>query len=68
LKKDERIAGLEGARRALLQAEEEYEIISNKLCPDGKIGRWNEDPKDYCYHGWLIDRQNRGLANTVINM
>ena len=62
-KRDGRIAGLEGARRALIQAEEEYKIISS-LYPDGKIGRWNEDPRNF-YYGWLIDRQNNGLANAV---
>jgi hypothetical protein len=57
------VVGIEGARTALIQAEKEYEAIS-KLYPDGKIGRWNEDPRNF-YYGWLSDRQNHGLSNTV---
>ncbi|AJB42603.1 hypothetical protein TCARB_1561 [Thermofilum adornatum 1505] len=57
------VTGLKGAKTALIQAEREYEAIS-KLYPDGKIGRWNEDPR-YYYYGWLMDRQNHGLSNTV---
>jgi hypothetical protein len=55
--------GVEGAKTALIQAEKEYEAIS-KLYPDGKIGIWNEDPRNF-YYGWLVDRQNHGLSNTV---
>ena len=55
--------GIEGARTSLIQAEKEYEAIS-KLYPDGKIGIWNEDPRNF-YYGWLVDRQNNGLSNTV---
>ena len=57
------VTGLKGAKTALIQAEKEYETIS-KLYPDGKIGIWNEDPRNF-YYGWLVDRQNHGLGNTV---
>jgi len=57
------VTGLKGAKTALLQAEKEYETIS-KLYPNGKIGKWNEDPRNF-YYGWLVDRQNHGLSNTV---
>jgi hypothetical protein len=58
-----KVFGIEGAKIALLQAEKEYEAIE-KLYPNGKIGIWNNDPRDF-YYGWLIDRQNNGLNNTV---
>jgi hypothetical protein len=63
MEKVKTVVGIEGAKTALIQAEKEYEAIS-KLYPDGKIGRWSEDPRDY-YYGWLMDRQNHGLSNTV---
>jgi hypothetical protein len=63
MEKGKVVVGVEGAKTALIQAEKEYETIS-KLYPDGKIGRWNEDPR-YYYYGWLMDRQNHGLSNTV---
>jgi hypothetical protein len=58
-----KVFGIEGAKIALLQAAKEYEAIK-KLYPNGKIGKWNEDPRNF-YYGWLIDRQNNGLNNTV---
>jgi hypothetical protein len=58
-----KVFGIEGAKIALLQAAKEYETIE-KLYPTGKIGKWNEDPRNF-YYGWLIDRQNNGLNNTV---
>ncbi|MCC5994524.1 MAG: thrombospondin type 3 repeat-containing protein [Candidatus Aenigmarchaeota archaeon] len=63
MEKGKVVVGIEGAKIALIQAEKEYETIS-KLYPDGKIGRWNEDPRNF-YYGWLVDRQNNGLSNTV---
>jgi len=63
MEKVKTVVGIEGAKTALIQAEKEYEAIS-KLYPDGKIGRWNEDPRNF-YYGWLVDRQNNGLSNTV---
>jgi hypothetical protein len=63
MEKGKTVVGIEGAKTALIQAEKEYEAIS-KLYPDGKIGRWNEDPRNF-YYGWLVDRQNNGLSNTV---
>ncbi|MCC5994734.1 MAG: hypothetical protein LM587_04070 [Candidatus Aenigmarchaeota archaeon] len=62
-RKVKKVLGIEGAKTALIQAEREYEAIS-RLYPDGKIGRWNEDPRNF-YYGWLVDRQNHGLSNTV---
>jgi hypothetical protein len=63
MEKGKVVVGIEGAKTALIQAEKEYEAIS-KLYPDGKIGIWNEDPRNF-YYGWLVDRQNHGLGNTV---
>ena len=63
MEKGKKVFGIEGAKTALIQAEKEYEAIS-KLYPDGKIGIWKEDPR-YYYYGWLMDRQNHGLSNTV---
>ena len=63
MEKGKVVVGVEGAKTALIQAEKEYKEIS-KLYPEGKIGRWNEDPRFY-YYGWLMDRQNHGLSNTV---
>jgi hypothetical protein len=63
MEKGKVVVGIEGAKTALIQAEKEYEAIS-RLYPDGKIGRWNEDPRNF-YYGWLVDRQNNGLSNTV---
>jgi hypothetical protein len=63
MEKGKTVVGIEGAKTALIQAEKEYVALS-KLYPDGKIGRWNEDPRNF-YYGWLVDRQNNGLSNTV---
>jgi len=61
------IAGLEGAKRALIQAEEEYEIISN-LYPDGKVidQIWEDVPVWWYYYAWINDRGANGLENTHI--
>ena len=66
--KKEIIFGVEAARTELLQAQEEYEIISG-LYPDGKV-ETRLTPKELCspigYYGdWLLDRRNNGLYNTV---
>ena len=55
--------GMDGAKFALEQAFEEYKKIS-ELYPDGKIGKWNEDPRNF-YYGWLVDRGSNGLPNTI---
>ena len=62
MEKGKVVVGVEGAKTALIQAEKEYEAIS-KLYPDGKIGRWNEDPR-FFYYSWIHDRFHNGLAYT----
>jgi len=62
MEKRERVFGVEGAKLSLTQAEKEYEKISS-LYPNGKVGRWNEDPRIY-YYSWVGDRQGHGLNNT----
>jgi len=73
MKKKEAIAGLEAAKIALTQAEEEYEAIS-RLYPDGKVKlevRYPQPatyylPLSFFYYGWVVDRGNHGLENTHI--
>ncbi|MEM2172757.1 MAG: hypothetical protein QXS66_05875 [Thermoproteota archaeon] len=55
--------GVKAVETSLKEAMEEYETIA-RLYPNGKIGKWNEDPRDY-YYGWLGDRAGHGLINTV---
>jgi len=55
--------GIEGAKIDLLQAYNEYKKIVS-LYPNGTIGRWSQDPRDF-YYGWLGDRAGHGLENTV---
>jgi len=57
------VVGLEGAKRALIQAEEEYKIISS-LYPDGKVKlelRYPQPaifylPPYFFYYTWIVDR------------
>ena len=63
IKDDKVVTGIEGARIDLLQSYDEYKKIVS-LYPNGTIGRWNEDPRVF-YKGWLADRFNHGLSNTV---
>ena len=60
------VAGLEGAKTALLQAEESYETIS-RLYPNGTvlmhIRKEPADVRSYFY-GWVTDRGFHGLGNT----
>jgi len=58
------IAGLEGAKRALINAEEDYEIISS-LYPNGKIKHevWGDVPAWWFYYDWVQDRGVRELEN-----
>jgi len=65
MKQGKAIAGLEGARRALIQAEEEYEAIS-RLYPDGKVRYeiWGDVPVWWFYYDWIQDRGVVGLKNT----
>jgi len=63
MKDDKMVAGIDGAKIDLLQAYDEYKKIVS-LYPNGKIGKWNEDPRNY-YYGWLGDRAGWGLKNTV---
>jgi len=65
MKQGKAIAGLEGARRALIQAEEEYKVISS-LYPNGKVRdlmRGDISPWWY-YYEWILDRGLHGLENT----
>jgi hypothetical protein len=63
MEKGKTVVGIDGAKTALIQAEKEYGAIS-RLYPDGKIGRWNEDPRIF-YYDWIHDRFHHGLAYTV---
>jgi len=67
MKKRKVIAGLEGAKTALIQAEEEYNIISS-LYPDGKVRDyiWGDVPAWSYYYDWILDRGMNGLENTHI--
>jgi len=63
MKEGKRVFGIKAGETSLLEAKKEYETIAS-LYPNGKIGKWNEDPRDY-YYGWLGDRAGNGLNNTV---
>ena len=65
MKQGEAVAGLEGARRALIQAEEHYNIVSS-LYPDGKVRHeiWGDVPAWWFYYDWIQDRGVVGLKNT----
>jgi len=65
MKKGKVIAGLEGAKTALIQAEEHYKIISS-LYPNGKVRHeiWGDVPAWWFYYDWIIDRGSNGLENT----
>jgi len=67
MKQGKVIAGLEGARRALNQAEEHHEIISS-LYPDGKVRDeiWGDVPVLWYYYDWIVDRGLHGLENTCL--
>ncbi len=57
IKQKKVVAGLEGAKRALIQAEEEYNIISS-LYPDGKVRTelLGDVPAWLYYYQWVLDR------------
>jgi len=59
------IAGLEGARRALIQAEEHYNIVSS-LYPDGEVFDEVDGyvPPWWYYYTWILDRGIGRLENT----
>lgn len=61
--KESIVIGIDAMKKFVEQLPSEYEEIV-KLYPDGKVGRWNEDPRNF-YYGWLGDRQGHGLDNTV---
>ncbi|MBO3840763.1 MAG: hypothetical protein JTT17_08130 [Candidatus Brockarchaeota archaeon] len=63
MKEGKRVFGVKAVETSLKEAMEEYETIA-RLYPNGKIGKWNEDPREYFYF-WLIDRGCHGLSNTV---
>jgi hypothetical protein len=65
MKQGEAVAGLEGARRALIQAEEHYNIVSS-LYPDGKVRHeiWGDVPAWWFYYDWIEDRGVDRLENT----
>jgi hypothetical protein len=65
MKKRKVIAGLEGAKTALIQAEEDYKIISS-LYPNGKVRDEirGDVPPWWYYYAWILDRGNHGLENT----
>ncbi|MBO3833336.1 MAG: hypothetical protein FGF51_08180 [Candidatus Brockarchaeota archaeon] len=57
------VKGIEGMKKFIEQMPGEYEEIA-KLYPNGKVGKWNEDPRGFT-NGWLADRFCHGLENTV---
>jgi len=59
------VAGLNGAKTALLQAEESYETIS-RLYPNGKVRHeiWGDVPAWWYYYDWIEDRGVNRLENT----
>jgi hypothetical protein len=66
IEKGERVVGVEGAKLSLIQPEKEYETIC-KLYPNGTVPTrflGDQNPK-YFFYGWLGDRRNHGLKNTV---
>jgi hypothetical protein len=61
------VVGIEGAKTALIQAEKEYEAIS-ELYPDGKIELLYVKEKVSPvleFYGWVTDRGYHGLENTM---
>jgi hypothetical protein len=61
-----RPTGIEGARLSLTQAEKEYETISS-IYPNGTVPTkfFGDQSPRYFFYGWLGDRRNHGLKNTV---
>jgi hypothetical protein len=61
-----KVFGIEGAKIALLQAAKEYEIIE-KLYPNGTVPTqfFGYQSPRYFFYGWLGDRRNNGVKNTV---
>jgi len=57
------VRGIEGMKLFVQQLPKEYEEIKS-LYPNGKVGRWNEDPRGFS-KGWLADRFCNGLSYTV---
>jgi hypothetical protein len=57
------VRGIEGMKLLVEQLPMEYEEIKS-LYPNGKVGRWNEDPRGFS-KGWLADRFCHGLSYTV---
>ncbi|MEM2089446.1 MAG: hypothetical protein QXF52_12420, partial [Thermoproteota archaeon] len=71
MKEGKRVFGIKAAETSLREAMEEYETIA-RLYPDGKVpwmvkGVYPGDEVDprLVYYGWLGDRRNHGLKNTV---
>jgi len=67
----EYVKGIEGAKTSLLQAQDELRTIA-RLYPNGTVipptgSGYDRKPYDprYFYEGWLLDRANNGLPNTV---
>jgi hypothetical protein len=66
MEKRERVVGVEGAKLSLTQAEKEYEKISS-IYPNGTVPTkfFGDQSPRYFFYGWLGDRRNHGLKNTV---
>jgi hypothetical protein len=52
--------GLDAMAYTVQQMPRVYEEVMSKY-PNGTVGPWNEDPRNYCYT-WLGDRAGYGLA------
>jgi len=65
MKQGKAIAGLDGAKTALIQAEEDYKIISS-LYPNGKVNHLaaGDVPPWWYYYDWIEDRGVHNLENT----
>jgi len=71
MKEGKRVFGVKAVETSLKEAMEEYETIA-RLYPNGKVpwmvkGVYPGDEVDprLVYYGWLGDRRNHGLKNTV---
>ena len=68
LENQTKVLGIEGAKESLIQADREYQKIS-ELYPDGKLKSHvtGEDVNlRFYFYDWLVDRGHHGLSNTCL--
>ncbi len=68
LENQTKVLGIEGAKVSLIQADKEYQKIS-ELYPDGKLKSHvtGEDVNlRFYFYDWLVDRGHHGLSNTCL--